>query len=78
MRFVFFWGLAPEKWVGECVGGGGMDARERPRCVRYRGQTTTDDDEVCVRRVYGMGGGGGNDVMGTGDVMAVMQRERVT
>ena len=38
----------------------------------------TEDDAVCVRCVYGMGGGGGGDVMGTGDVMTVMQQERVT
>ena len=40
-----------------------MEGRERPRCVRYGGQTTTDDDAVFVRCVYGWDSGGGSDVM---------------
>ena len=48
------------------------------QCVRYSGLTRTEDDALRVRGVYGWGGGGGSDVMGTGDVMMVMQRERGT
>ena len=57
--------LAPEKygggpyvWVLEEMEGAGA-----ARCVRYGGQTTTDNDAVCVRCVYGRDSGGGSDVM---------------
>ena len=60
--------LDPEKkggWGGSCVAVGGkkMEWRERERCVRYGGQTTTDDYAVCVRNVYGRDSGVGSDVM---------------
>ena len=40
-----------------------MEGRGRQRCVRYGGQTTTDDDAACVRCVYGWDSGGGSHVM---------------